>query len=234
MLKCGLLFCLLISAFFASAQPGKIAGMVMAGNDRISAAQIKNIHNHIQQTSDERGQFEISASTGDTLIISKTDYINDTLAIANQQSLIVQLKRTATLLKQVEVNSTAISPASVYAANKKEYRLIYFWGDDSHIFGVSTDMGYIPGVTINIDKLNNALGKRGRDSRRLQRNFATDYQSSVIDQRFNPIAARVTGYKDKQLSDFIRDNRPSYEMVSKASDYELIQYVKKKLAGKKV
>jgi hypothetical protein len=234
MLKYCLLYCLLILAVFARAQPGQIAGMVMAGNGRISGAQIKNIHSHIQQTSDERGQFEISAAAGDTLIITKTDYINDTVAIANQQSVLVQLKRTETLLKQVEINSTAISPASVYAANKKEYKLIYFWGDDSHIFGVSTDMGYIPGVTINIDKLNNALGKRGRDSRRLQRNFATDYQNSVVDQRFNPIAARITGYKDKRLSDFIRDNRPTYEMVSKASDYELIQYVKKKLVAKKV
>jgi hypothetical protein len=233
MRKHAILILLITSVTLANAQPGKIAGLVVAGDGRISSAIIKNINNHQQILSDERGAFEISSKPGDSLIISKTDYITDTLLIQDQQPLIVRLKKPATMLKEVDINSTVISPAAVHAANKKEYKQIYFLGDNTHIFSIPTIIGPVVGLNVNIDKLNNALGKKGRDARKLQRALTTDYKNSTVDHRFNPLAARITGYKDKQLSDFIRDNRPSYEMVSRASDYDIIQYIKKKVSGKK-
>jgi hypothetical protein len=85
------------------------------------------------------------------------------------------------------------------------------------------------GIALNIDKLYNAVSKEGKDARRLQKNLTTDYKNSVVDKRFNPLAAQITGYKDQKLKDFIMDNRPSYEMVARSSDYDLVQYIKQKL-----
>jgi len=223
-----LLLCLmLLYCWLAKAQSQAIAGLITNGSDRLSHAVIKNTSTRRQTLSNDLGQFTINATKGDTLVISKTDYVNDTLSIENDQSLIVQLKRVPTMLKEVVVNGTAITPASVYDQNKKDYKDIYFKGDKSNMIGTSVGLGF--GVNLNIDKLYSALSKQGKDARRMQRTLTSDYRNSVVDKRFNPIAARISGYRGKQLSDFIKDNRPAYEMVIKATDYDLVQYIRKKL-----
>ncbi len=131
------------------------------------------------------------------------------------------------MLKEVAVYSTSLSPALTYGAHKKEYKEIYFLGDNSGIFF----QVIIP--LVNIDKLNNALGKKGHEARRLERTLTKDYKNSIVDRRFNPLAAKITGYKGKRLSDFIQDNRPTYEMVINATDYDIVQYIKRKLPGGK-
>jgi hypothetical protein len=82
---------------------------------------------------------------------------------------------------------------------------------------------------VNVDKVYNALSKEGKEARQLQRNLTNDYKNSIVDKRFNRLAARITGYKGKQLTDFIADNRPSYEIVIQSSDYDIIRYIKRRL-----
>lgn len=225
MLKPLLLLFLLFSITIAVAQVREITGLVSYHNERQNGVIIKNLSIHVQTLSNDIGEFSIKAKTGDTLITVKADYEKDTLVIADQRYLIINLRKPPLLLKEVVVISTSISPESAYEANKKDYNEIYFLGDKSHIF--------LSGSLVNIDKLNNALGKKGHQARRMQRNLTADYKNSVIDKRFNPLAARITGYKDKLLSDFILDNRPTYEMAVKATDYDISQYIKRKLAEKR-
>jgi len=225
MFKYPLLFSLLIWAISSNAQVKEIKGLITYNNERQSGAIIKNLSIHTLTISNDKGEFAIKAKTGDTLAIIKTDYNSDTLLVMDQQYLIIQLHKNPIMIKEVVINSTTITPESAYAANKKEYKEIYFLGDNKGIF--------FSDALVNIDKLNNALGKKGHEARTLQRTLTTDYKNSVIDKQFNPLAARITGYKGKQLSDFIADNRPPYEMAIKATDYDLVQYIKKKLVGDK-
>jgi hypothetical protein len=225
MLKPLLIFLLVIYAILSHAQVREITGLVTCDNERQSGAIIKNLSLHTQTISNERGEFAIKAKSGDTLITIKEDYIKDTLVVADQQDLIIQLHKPPLVLKEVLINGTAITPASTYEANKKEYKEIYFLGDNKGIF--------FSGSLVNIDKLNNALGKKGHEARRLQHTLTKDYKNSIVDKRFNLLAARITGYKGKILSDWIMENRPSYEMVIKATDYDLVQYIKGKLSGDK-
>ena len=232
MLKPLLLLFMLLQALRLKAQVKEFTGLITCNNERQCGVWIKNINNHIRSVSNDRGEFYIKAKPGDTLIITKIDCINDTLLITNQQYIFIQLRKIPTMLKEVDINAPAISPGSVYEANKKEYKMIYFYGDKSHVITPlmlpGTSMGL--GIGINIDKLNNALGKRGHDARRLQRNLTTDYKNSVIDKHFNPIATSVTGYMGKRLNDFIMENRPSYNFIAHATDYDITQYVKRKLS----
>jgi len=146
----------------------------------------------------------------------------------NNLDIVIQLRKNPLQLKEVVINAKTITPASTYDANKKDYKEIYFKGDKSHI--IEVESGWPPGVAINVDKVYNALSKQGKDARRMQRTLANAYKNSLIDKRFNPLAAKVTGYKGKQLNDFIADNRPTYEMISKASDYDITEYIKGKLS----
>jgi hypothetical protein len=217
-----LLFILILNAVCATAQ---MRGIVSCNNERISSATIKDINSGLQVNSNERGEFTLKSNPGDTLTIIKDGFIKDTILVSGQSSLIAELRKLPLTLKEVEINGTVSSPAAVYQANKKYYKLIYFWGDNKGIF--------LSGSLVNIDKLNNALGRRGHQARRLQRTFTTDYKNSIIDQRFNPLAARITGYKGSQLEEFIDNNRPTYDTLVKLSDYDIIKYIRKKMAETK-
>jgi hypothetical protein len=221
----------LISQSHAIAQSRKIAGLVTFNNERQTSTVIKNISSHKQTISDEIGEFTLMAGNGDTLTISKQDFIKDTLLVTAQQYFIIQLKKTPLILKEVIVNSTALTPEQTLAQNKKEYKDIYFKGDKSHIIeSIPIGFGLGLSIGINIDKLFSALSKEGKDARRLQRTLIKDYQSSIIDRKFSKaMVARLTGYKGDRLYSFMDKYRPTFQMASKATDYEMSQYVKKKL-----
>jgi hypothetical protein len=127
------------------------------------------------------------------------------------------------MLKEVVINSTSITAEETYAENKKDYKEIYRIGDKSNIIGPD-----------NIDKIWSAVSKEGNDARKLQRRLTTDYKSSLVNRRFTKtLVARITGYKDIVLDNFMIKYRPTFEMIPKATDYDLIRYIKKKLAEDK-
>ncbi|WP_419789060.1 hypothetical protein HDF18_20985 [Mucilaginibacter sp. X5P1] len=229
MLTAIILFCLITQAGLAGAQSPNIAGMVTGTNERLSGAIIKDITRHRQIASDYRGMFSIAAEKGDTLVAIMLNYKIDTLVCNQQDYLIIQLKQISKMLKEVVVNDTLSNPLKVYDQNKKEYSDIYWKGDKSKM--VSVSVGMMPGVGLNIDKLYSALSKQGHDARRLQRDFVQDYRTSIVDQRFNKtMVSKVTGYKGQKLDDFIVKYKPSYDYVIKATDYDLVQYIKRKMA----
>ncbi|SDT58569.1 hypothetical protein SAMN05216490_4173 [Mucilaginibacter mallensis] len=229
MLTAIILFCLITQAGLAGAQSPNITGMVTGTNERLSGAIIKDITRHRQIASDPRGMFSIAAQKGDTLVAVMLNYKTDTLVYNQQDYLIIQLKQISKMLKEVVVNDTLSNPLKVYDQNKKEYSDIYWKGDKSKM--VSVSVGTMPGVGLNIDKLYSALSKQGHDARRLQRDFAQDYRTSIVDQRFNKtMVSKVTGYKGQKLDDFIVKYKPSYDYVIKATDYDLVQYIKRKMA----
>jgi hypothetical protein len=229
MVKLCIIASLFFAIFLANAQQVKnVTGLVIYNGERLNSADVKNISLNRHAITDDKGQFIIVAKSGDTLITSKEYYTNDTLLVSGDQDVVIQLRKNPLQLKEVVINAKTITPASAFEANKKEYKDIYFKGDDSNIFGV--EAGTMPGLTVNIDKVYNALSKQGKDARRMQRTLIRDYKNNVVDKRFNPLAAKVTGYKGKRLNDFIAGNRPSYEMVAKATDYDITEYIKGKLS----
>lgn len=219
----------LITCFYTIAQVRKIAGLVTCNNQLQSSAVIKNVNLHTQTISNERGEFALPVKAGDTLISSKEGYIKDTLPVTDQPFFIIQLKKNPLMLKEVVINSTPITAEETYAENKKDYKEIYRKGDKSHMI-VVTPLG----VGVEVDKVWSAVSKEGKDARHMQRRLTTDYKSNVINHRFTKtLVGRITGYKGNKLDDFIVKYRPTFEMVQKATDYELIEYIKKKLAEDK-
>jgi CarboxypepD_reg-like domain len=228
--KALLVFTLLMICIDAHAQ--NINGIVVSANERLSNAIIHNLKTGNRTASDMQGLFHIKANNGDTLITSLLSYKTDTLIAGNQDNIIIRLKSTSKVLREVVIKDSVLSPLKVYNNNKVEYKDIYWKGDKSHIFSIAPGIGLDVGITINIDKLYNALSKEGKDARRLQRELTSDYKNSVVDERFNKtLVAEVTGFKGDELSDFIVKYRPTYEFASKASKYDIIQYIKAKLAS---
>jgi hypothetical protein len=202
--------------------------MVVNANGRLSDAIIHNLKTGGRTASNMQGLFYIKGKNGDTLVTKLFNYKTDTLIVGNQENVIIRLKPTAKILKEVIIKDSLLSPLKAYDKNKVEYKDIYWKGDKSHMIGVGIGMSI--GISVNIDKLYSALSKQVKDSRRLQRTLASDYKNSVVDQQFSKsLVSRVTGYTGDKLNDFIVKYRPTYEFASKASNYDIIQYIKTKL-----
>lgn len=76
--------------------------------------------------------------------------------------------------------------------------------------------------------LYNLFSKRGKNARKLHSIIESDYQKAEIDHRYTPsLVGSLTGLAEKELIHFMTTFRPSYEFVSKATDYDMLVFVKK-------
>lgn len=214
------------------AQQKTITGIVTGNKQRISGAAIHNLQNNARTTSDTRGMFSIKAAKGDTLTVDYITYITEKFVIGNDDNIIITLRPSSRMIKQVDIHDSVSDPLKKFNQNKKEYAEIYFKGDKSKIISFPVTMYPIPmaGIAINVDKIYNALSKQGRDARRLQRTFVRDYHDDIIDKRFTKkLVQKITGYDGKRLDNFMIACRPEYDFIKNASDYELELYIKDKL-----
>ncbi|GAA3991964.1 hypothetical protein [Mucilaginibacter dorajii] len=179
--------------------------------------------------SNENGKFELVLKIGDTVSASYIGFKTDTLIFRNQSPLLITLKPLPNMLGEVFIRSK-ISPLEKFKRNQADYKQIYRIGDDSHVISIAA--GYGAGLVINIDALYSALSKEGKDARRLQKTLIRDYHGDIVDARFTKsLVIKLTGYEGPQLENFMINNRPTYEFIKSASDYDIIEYIKQK-AGK--
>jgi hypothetical protein len=231
MLKHIITISLLLLCATAFAQERIVVGAVSSGQDRISGAIIHNLRSNARTISDTRGMFAIKASKGDTLTVDDITYASEKFVVGDDDNILITLKPSSRTLKQVDIHDSVPDPLRKFNQNKKEYAEIYAKGDKSHIVSFPVTMYPIPmaGIAINVDKIYNALSKQGRDARRLQRDFVMDYHDDIIDKRFTKkLVQRITGYDGKRLDDFMIANRPTYDFMKDASDYDLYAYIKNK------
>jgi len=193
----------------------------------IDQTLITNIRSNQYALSDKQGAFSILVHIGDTLRFSKVGYKTFVQVITDIKPMYIELEDNFIVLDEVNITAKGLTSQQTLMLRKKEYRTIYLKGDNKRIVQLSP-MGL--GITISINRLFSALSKEGKDARRLQRIFVKDYENSIVDQRFSKeLVRKITGLKGKLLDDFIMEHRPSYEMITKASDYEIITYIKERM-----
>jgi hypothetical protein len=209
------------------AQSQSISGIVSNSTERCGGAVIRNLGSSNQTTSNDLGMFTIRVKKGDTLLTSKLLCKTDTLVYEDQAYLSIELHSQKQILHEVTIRSTTLSPKDVYEQNKKEYKDIYWKGDYSQMFGVS--VGMMPGVALNIDKLYSLLSKQGKDARKMQHTLTRDYHDDLVDRHFTKtLVSNITGYDGPRLDTFMMKYRPTYEFITKATDFDVINYVKEK------
>lgn len=213
------LFCIV-----ANAQEKIMDGIVF---DKYSKARLNrvNIYNpRLQQAvyNNTKAEFSIKAKKGDLIISSLEGYKTDTFVVANQTSIIVFLKRLAIPLAQVTVRDTVLSAKAKYENTKKQFYTMYRLGNNNDVFSIGPN-----GAGISIDALWSTFSSEGRNARHLMEIMERDYQNQVIDQRFNAkVVQRETGLAGEQLLRFLISYRPSYFFAVRASEYELLCYIK--------
>ncbi|HTE01670.1 MAG TPA: hypothetical protein VK668_20420 [Mucilaginibacter sp.] len=210
------------------AQENSVEGIVFDKDtkDRVAHVNILNTRTSKSFYNDLKGEFKIEARQGDKLVISKQDYLPDTVTVKSNANIAVYLQRFAIPLKEVSIRDSLATPQSRLAATKREYSKAYGSAAYSDPFGV------VPGggAGISIDALYNSISKSGRNAEHLRGLIQGDFEQNVIDYRFNrSYVGNVTGLKDRELTDFMLRYRPGYYMVTTATEYEFITYIRNNL-----
>ncbi len=214
--------------FNANAQDKTISGIVYdkASKFRLGKVYLYSINSKNGVYNNSKGEFTINVKRGDYLVASLQGYKADTLLIKDQKILTILLQKTSINLQQVEVKDSVKSARQKYEESRQQFKRIYRIGstEDLLITGGGNGQG---GAGIGIDALYNALSRSGRNARKLQETFERDYRNNFIDQRFNEsLVKKITGLSGSRLKEFMFTNRPDYNFIVLADDYELIKFIK--------
>jgi hypothetical protein len=206
-------------------QPGQVEGVVYDKDtkDRIARTNIINTTTGKSFYNNLKGEFRIDAHAGDKLVFLREEYLPDTVIVKENTGMAVSLQRLAIPLREVTIRDSLFTPLQRLRATRKEFSKAY--GSSSYDDFLSTSPG--GGAGISIDALWNSLSASGRNAKHLQGLIQSDYQQNVIDFRFNrSFVGGITKLKDQELTNFMTRYRPGYYMVTTASEYEFITYIR--------
>jgi hypothetical protein len=218
------LFGFLFFTSTAFAQEKNIAGIVFDKETKFRLSRVKIINLQTKQTvfNSAKGEFYINAKPGDVLICNLMGYQTDSLKITNQETLIFYLKRLSIRLQEVVVKDSVLSAKAKYEEVKKDFNKLYRLGNNKDLITVGQG-----GAGLGIDAIWSAFSKEGRNARRLLELMERDYQNNFVDQIFTrELVSRTTGLTGDKLLIFMLNNRPSYIFISKASSYDLVNYIR--------
>ena len=153
-----------------SAQEKQVQGIVLdaTSKQRINRVYIYNTRTEKGIYNNTKGEFAISATTGDVLIAALQGYLVDTVKVSTQNTILIYLKRNSIQLKEVVIRDSTKSPAEQLKDTKKEYDVAYKRGSTKNILTAGGSNG-AGGAGLGIDALYNLLSKSGRNSRQLQK-----------------------------------------------------------------
>lgn len=228
LMKLWLLLLLCLPALNALSQDKPVVGLVFdkTTKERIALVNIRNLRNGQSVYNNLKAEFKILAQPGDELVFSKLNYFNDTLKVQKAGDIAAYLKASSIMLKEVNVRDTLLSAQKRYEKTKRDYNKVYGVLNQRDLLSV------IPGAGagISIDAIWNMLSRSGRNAAHLREIIEQDNKLNVIDQRFNKtFVQKITGLQEPQLTSFMYRYRPSYYMVSTATDYEFASYIKANL-----
>ncbi|MFD1258936.1 hypothetical protein ACFQ3S_19180 [Mucilaginibacter terrae] len=220
-----LLLLLCLPALIALSQEKPVVGLVFDKNtkERIAKVNVRNLRNGQSVYNNLKAEFNIQAQPGDALVFTKQGYFSDTLKVQRYGDMAVYLKASSIMLKEVNVRDTVLTAQKKLEQTKRDYNKIYGSLNNRDLLSLSPGAG----AGISIDAIWNMLSRSGRNAEHLREIIEQDYKINVIDQRFNKtFVQQITGLKDEQLTSFMTRYRPSYYMVTTATDYEFAVYIK--------
>lgn len=207
---------------FAQQEP--LAGIVFdkETKQRLNRVSITNLRTNQTIYNNNKGEFSVSAKTGDILVSRLNNYKPDTLKITNQNALIIYLQRLAIPLPEVLFKDSVLQAKAKYEETKKAFNQAVRLGNNKDILNISNG-----NVGLGIDAIWSAFSKEGKNARRLMEIMERDYQNNMVDQIFNKdLVTRVTGLKGDKLLGFMLNFRPSYNFAMQANEYALISFIK--------
>lgn len=185
--------------------------------DRVAKAIIQNITRKTVANSDDLGTFRIQAAAGDSLLIKKVDFTNQTIAIVNDDLLSIYLQPIV-VLNEVKINEASKREELADALN--DYK------KNGQFYTTRPSVGSV--ITSPISGLYSLFGKSAANARRFQQYSEDELEHQEIRRRYNkPLIKKTTGMPDEDLDQFILTFSPTIENIKVWSDYDIINYIKR-------
>jgi len=203
----------------ARAQDFLVKGVVFekGANIRIALAEITNKRTKLGVGSNDLGLFEIKASVGDTLLITKRSMSDQEVVVRSAQNLIIYLIRESNQLEDVTIKGQT---------KKQDLEDIKrdFKNNGSFYQGKPPLLSYIFSPLTAVYEL---FGKTPRNARRFGRYADNELKQSQIDLYFNTtIIQNNTNLKGKDLEKYMLDYRPEFNKAQYWNSYDYIKYIK--------
>jgi hypothetical protein len=236
---------ILLNNFLISQQTKNLKGFVRnSENQTLSFTTIYNIQTNQTISANEHGAFTLSASIGDSLILSRLSYQTDTFIITKEifyEVLVftIVLKRRNNLLKDVKVNGRIKndSMARAFAEIMKRDTLLNNQKRKENMkqmakTKINNNILDSTLIGISIDGLINTIwyktSKKGKDNEKLLRLVSMYQQSLKIDDKLNTnYIIKVTGVDEKK-AEWIKENCAKQALLKRSSfnEYDLILVLK--------
>lgn len=212
---------LLFTSGASYAQQNSVRGLIMekSGASRIGNVSILNKKTGIKVLGNEYGLFQITASVGDTLVFSKSGYVDVFKPVSAITDLVLQMQQ---VIELAEVKVVGQSKQEELQELKDQYRK-----KGSYYGGKPPLLSYFFQPLTALYEL---IGKTPGQARRFNLYYMKEMEETEIDRRFNAsFVTRITGLTGVDLKNFMVIYRPDYENLSRMDEYGMINYLKKSL-----
>lgn len=229
------LLSLILILAFAEAKAQLIGGRILTdtGDKPIPATIVT--HSGHQTMSDVNGNFNILVSgVGDTIKVSAIGYLAYALPIKNlkRDYLIIRLKTNPVKLKEVTITAERNHQKDSIEL-RKEYSKVFNYQPPKIKDAFVGPPPNVPFAFVSIDLIGlfNALNKKNDPQYKLKKVLLRDEEANYVATRFNRgLVTRMTGLKGDSLNIFMDKYYPTTDWVKKATDYDIMVYVKTKVA----
>jgi hypothetical protein len=190
-------------------------------------------HSGHQTSSNYNGEFAIPVSgIGDTIKVFAIGYKIYLLPVKDpkQSNLIIRLKPVSIMLHDVVIRAERNHKKDSINL-RKDYSQVFNYQPPKLTDAFTGNPSNVPFAFVSIDLLTvfNALTKNSDPKYKLKKELLRDEQGDYIATRFNRgLVTRITGLNGDSLNKFMEKYYPTIDWVKKASDYDMIQYVKAK------
>jgi hypothetical protein len=219
----------------AGANAQIISGRILSdtSNKPISATIIT--HSGHQTSSNNNGEFNIPVSgAGDTIKVFAVGYKTYLFPVRNvkQNPVIIRLSQVSLMLRDVVIRANRNHKKDSITL-RKDYAQVFNYQPPRLTDAFVSPPSNVPFAFVSVDLITvfNMLNRKNDPTYRLKKELLKDEQGDYIATRYNRgLVTRITGLKGDSLSQFMDKYYPTIDWVKKASDYDMIQYIKTKLA----
>lgn len=226
------LFILLLFGY-TGAKAQILSGRILADSTNRPLTATVSTHSGHQTSTNANGDFTIVVSgPGDTvkiLAIGYKPYAFPVLGLA-ERNVIIRLKQVSILLKEVAVKA-ARNRKKDSIALRKDYSQVFNYEPPKVKDAFVSPPSNVPFAFVSIDLLTlfQAATRKSDPKYKLKKELLRDEEADYLRTRFNRgLVTQVTHLEGDSLNLFIDKYYPRADWVCKASDYDMIQYIKAK------
>jgi hypothetical protein len=188
----------------------------LATDDFLDNVNVKNIYTQKGMTIQQDGQFKLEVRKGELIEFSKVGYQTIRIRILSEKEPLfykMVMNKAPVMLREVDIRGKPLD----FKKDSIRYREVY----DIVLRKERKDEVDMRSMPLAM------LSKKNRQEWAFQEMYEKWEREKYIDFAFNErLVSKITYLKDDELKVFMKWNRPSYDFLRNATDYEYLDFIK--------